>query len=111
MTIDLPWAPFQIDANMGWSAVVQDMLMISTPGKIRILPALPGSWVRGEAGPLLAHSGIEVLIKWDMTQKEVQVTLHAAKADQTIELVVGNERKQLQVIRNEPFECTFQLHN
>ncbi|MCZ8512191.1 glycoside hydrolase N-terminal domain-containing protein [Paenibacillus filicis] len=53
-------APFQIDANMGWSAAVQEMLMFSRPGQITILPALPKRWEQGCAGPLLARGGIEV---------------------------------------------------
>jgi alpha-L-fucosidase 2 len=106
VTIDLPWAPFQIDANMGWSAVVQDMLMLSTPGKIRILPSLPDKWVRGEAGPLLAHGGVEVTVKWDLTKNNIQVKLLATIVDQTIELVAAGERLQLQLAVNEPLDLT-----
>lgn len=53
--MDLHWAPFQIDANMGWTAAVQEMLLFSVPGKIHLLPALPEKWKTGEVGPMLAR--------------------------------------------------------
>ncbi len=59
-------APFQIDANMGFTAAVYEMLLYSSPsGIIEILPALPSEWQKGEISGLRTQNGIDVSIKWD----------------------------------------------
>ncbi len=59
-------APFQIDANMGFTAAVYETLLYSTPsGKLEILPALPSEWKEGEISNLFTQIGAHVSIKWD----------------------------------------------
>ena len=59
-------APFQIDANMGFTAGVYEMLLFSSPsGKLEILPALPSEWKNGEISGLYTQIGAIVSIKWD----------------------------------------------
>ena len=58
-------APFQIDANMGFTAAVYEMLMYSDETKIKLLPALPNEWSNGEITNLKVRGGISVSIKWD----------------------------------------------
>ena len=59
-------APFQIDANMGFTAGVYEMLLFSSPnGKLEILPALPSEWRNGEICGLYTQIGAHVSIKWD----------------------------------------------
>ena len=59
-------APFQIDANMGFTAGVYEMLLFSSPnGKLEILPALPNDWESGEICGLYTQIGAHVSIKWD----------------------------------------------
>ena len=58
-------APFQIDANMGFTAAVYEMLMYSDETKIKLLPALPNEWANGEITNLKVRGGISVSIKWD----------------------------------------------
>ncbi|KRF44213.1 alpha-L-fucosidase [Paenibacillus sp. Soil787] len=109
LTFELPMAPFQIDANMGWCAVVQEMLMLSTPGKIRVLHSLPQSWEQGKAGPILAHGSIEVTLEWDLNLKEAQVNLCATKVDQMIELIVVEQRTQIELKAKSPVQLKFIL--
>lgn len=84
--LDMEWAPYQIDANMGWSAAVQEMLVYSVPGHIQVLPALPERWEKGIAGPLLARGGIEVSIQWDRIAGSIEVELMAPHGDQEVRL-------------------------
>lgn len=84
--VDADWAPFQIDANMGWSTAVQEMLLFSLNGTIRVLPALPSKWRKGHAGPLLARGAVEVSIAWDQDAGTVQLELCSRNRSQTVDL-------------------------
>ncbi|UQZ83991.1 hypothetical protein SK3146_03203 [Paenibacillus konkukensis] len=84
--VDAHWAPFQIDANMGWSAAVQEMLLFSLNGTIRILPALPSKWRKGKAGPLLARGAVEVRIEWDQDAGTVLAELLSLHRSQSVSL-------------------------
>lgn len=84
--VDLEWAPFQIDANMGWTAAVHEMLLFSVPGKLSLLPALPGRLGRGAAGPMLARGAIEVSLEWDAGEGEMVAVLTALNEDQEVEI-------------------------
>lgn len=78
-------APFQIDANMGWTAAVLEMLLFSKPGDIRLLPALPSRWRRGRAEGLLCRGGVEAAVEWDRHEGTVRAALRSRRA-QWIEL-------------------------
>jgi len=85
--LKMEWAPFQIDANMGWSAAVQQMLMSSTPGRILVLPALPARWRAGSVKGLVACGGVEISISWDADASTAEVGLLSAGKDQVVEIV------------------------
>ncbi|WP_135555958.1 glycosyl hydrolase family 95 catalytic domain-containing protein [Paenibacillus cymbidii] len=72
-------APFQIDANMGWTAAVQEMLLFSNRNRIDILPALPAQWERGSIGPLATRAGAEVSITWDLKANGGKAKLTAVR--------------------------------
>ena len=57
-------APFQIDANMGWTAAIYEMLLFSKPGFLKLFPALPRRWKEGSIRNLRAHGGISVSLNW-----------------------------------------------
>ena len=65
--------PFQIDANFGLVAAVQEMLLFSRPGLMKLLPAVPHSWKRGNYSCLKARGGVEVSASWDLDTR----TMHA----------------------------------
>ncbi|GHE06960.1 glycosyl hydrolase family 95 catalytic domain-containing protein [Klenkia taihuensis] len=58
--------PFQIDANLGYPAVLVEALVQSHPGlgRIELLPALPPQLARGAARGLVVRPGIECDLTW-----------------------------------------------
>ncbi|MBQ8546456.1 MAG: glycoside hydrolase family 95 protein [Clostridia bacterium] len=77
-------APFQIDANMGFTAAVYEMLLYSTPdGRIEILPALPAEWDEGEVESIYTQSGVRASIKWN---KDLAVATLFAERDADISI-------------------------
>jgi alpha-L-fucosidase 2 len=57
--------PFQIDANFGYCAAMAEMLLSYGDGWIRLLPALPSAWRRGEIRGMRAPGGIGMDISWE----------------------------------------------
>ena len=71
-------APFQIDANMGFTAGVYEMLLFSSPsGKLEILPALPSDWTSGEISGLYTQIGAIVSTKWN--ESSAYATVYATR--------------------------------
>jgi alpha-L-fucosidase 2 len=77
--------PFQIDANMGWTSAVQNMLLASETGSVTVLPALPSQWRLGEIHGLRCIGGLSASLRWDIANSIVEVDL-AADRDQTVDV-------------------------
>jgi alpha-L-fucosidase 2 len=65
---------FQIDANMGITATLIEMVLYSNRDEIAILPALPREWEKGSIKGLVARGCIIVDMEWDFSAKVVVVS-------------------------------------
>ena len=79
--------PFQIDANMGFTAAIYEMFLFSDGNKIKVFPALPSALKHGSVKGLLAMGGTKIDVSWNTDSCEL--IIHPGHY-QTIELrVVG----------------------
>ncbi|MDR2039470.1 MAG: hypothetical protein LBQ60_16225, partial [Bacteroidales bacterium] len=58
------WQPYQIDANLGYSAAVIEMLVYSNKEIIKLLPALPGQMTEGSIRGARCRGNFEADIQW-----------------------------------------------
>jgi hypothetical protein len=69
---------FNMDISGGMPAVIIKMLVASSPGKIRLLPALPAVWPSGSIEGVLCRGQVEVKnLSW--SEHRILVTLQSAK--------------------------------
>lgn len=71
-------APLQLDANLCYPSAVIEMLLYSSSEELRLLPALPMAWARGEISRLQTRCGVEVFMQWDLERKEMAFELFAS---------------------------------
>lgn len=79
--------PFQIDAIFGFTAAVLEMLVFSKPGLIKLLPALPERWSRGEAAGVACRGGLTVDMRWDVEQGRFRASLVSTR-DHRVRIVL-----------------------
>jgi alpha-L-fucosidase 2 len=77
--------PFQIDANMGWTAAIQNMLLASDIGTVAVLPALPSRWPTGEIRGMRCRGGLSASLRWDRVSGLVELEFTSDR-DQTLEV-------------------------
>jgi alpha-L-fucosidase 2 len=59
---------FQIEAGLGLSCAIAELLVQDRRGIIRLLPALPKKWTAGSIGGICARRGFEVSVCWANNQ-------------------------------------------
>ena len=85
---------FQIDANYGYTAGVNEMLVQSQLGYIQFLPALPDEWKKGHVEGMIARGNFEIDIKW---------------ADKKIENIVVESHNGGEFIGEYPLLSTYEI--
>ena len=78
--------PFQIDANLGFTSAIYEMLLYSDLDKIKLLPALPKEFNEGKIENIHARGGYTITIEWNESTVNAQIT---AQKDGTINVGIN----------------------
>jgi len=94
------WAvhpPFQIDANFGFAAAVNEMLVQSNSECIRLLPALPAAWPHGEVKGMRVRGGYALDMAWKDGRLSSASLVGLANAAASCEVCYGEMRQVVEV--------------
>ena len=99
--------PFQIDANMGFTSAVYEMLLYSNDNKVKVFPALPSNLKHGSIKGIKAMGGSKFDIIWD--ENSCDITIYPGHYHVVELKVVGfdNEYKKYD-LSDKPLELHFQ---
>jgi len=90
--------PFQIDGNYGFVAALREMVLGTREGAIRLLPALPVSWSRGELIGARLPGALEVDLRWQGGEPvDVVVRRLAASSPRVIEVELRGARMRCEL--------------
>lgn len=116
MCNDMRRTPLQVDANMGFTAAVQEMLIFSSEDTIYVFPALPDRWEKGTAGPFLVKGNVEITLFWNKAKESGRISLKSKGDEKTVDLTLpknmifndGCRTKEVKV-NNEKFDIEFRF--
>lgn len=95
--------PFQIDGNFGGTASIAEMLLQSHEGDtIRLLPALPKAWEKGNMAGLKARDGITIDIYWE--QNRLIKALLTSGQNKKVYVLYEGEAVQVNLNEGKAFE-------
>lgn len=86
VSMNMPAAPVQLDANMGVVNAVQEMLLQASPGMVKLLPALPDRWRRGRLQDWRFHTG-RVSMEWDLDTGKFHAEVTADRDTEVLALL------------------------
>lgn len=87
--------PFQIDGNFGICMGIAQLLLQCEDGKIRILPALPRSFINGSVKGLKAKGNITVDISWKEGRLESYTLISSIDQSVTVATELGESVAEL----------------
>lgn len=89
-------APVQLDANLGTTNAVQEMLLYVSPRMVKLMPAVPERWESGSVNGMRLCTG-EISFAWDRNTGRFSAELKAERAtDITLILPEGFQGCRLQ---------------
>ncbi|MHC5268585.1 glycoside hydrolase family 95 protein [Enterococcus sp. LJL98] len=88
--------PFQIDANLGYLALVQEILLQSHVESLIFLPALPKTWSEGKVTGFRARGGLVVDFSWQ--QNQLQEAIVYGKSGQMLQVTYANLATDYQLL-------------
>jgi alpha-L-fucosidase 2 len=88
---------FQIESNMGWVSAVQEMIFTSRPGVLKLLPALPNEWPKGEIQGMQGRGAVNIQkMSWSKHASTVYAELQTNHA-QELTVVLPKNIKSLEI--------------
>ncbi len=99
VSMNMPTAPVQLDANMGFVNAVQEMLMQVHPGMLKLLPALPERLAHGRLSGWRFHTGT-LSMKWNRAEGSFRAELHAER-DADLLVKLPDWAKSIQITEGE----------
>jgi len=98
--------PFQIDANFGYAAAINEMLAQSHTGRVHLLPALPKAWPKGRIEGMRVRGGFEIDMRWEDGKLSVGEVRNVSSPDGAFRVQYKGVSKEFQIRRGQPLELT-----
>lgn len=96
---------FQMDANLGFTAAIMEMLVFSVPGLIELLPALPAQLSKGSVSGMLCRGCITLdELKWDINGRFISAVFRS-KSEQSVRVRVPGTIASYRVMAGENQEA------
>lgn len=89
MCNDIRTAPIQVDANMGLTSAISEMLVFSTEKEIFLFNAWPKRFKKGSAGPICTRNTSKIDFEWNEISASFKISHTGADKEVTLILPEG----------------------